>query len=600
VPEYTNPGSVAVDDTENLADMVWSNADRFGADTLLLRLVGDRWSPVTAAAFAADVGAAAKGLIGTGIRPGDRVGLLAATRYEWTVCDYAIWAAGAVTVPVYHTSSADQIRWILSDSGARAVIVDTDEHAATVRALSVDLADLTAVYELDDRGLDTLTEQGAGVGDADLLAARRSRGADDLATIVYTSGTTGRPKGCQLTHRNLLTMCRCIDDLTFVRPGASTLLFLPLAHVFARIVQCGTLYHRAVLAHCPDPKLLVPQLQQVRPTYLLAVPRVFEKIYNSARASATGVRAKIFAAAENTATEWSQQRGRTGKPGLGLGLRRWLFDRLVYRKILAAMGGRVEAAISGGAPLGSRLAHFFQGVGVTVYEGYGLTETTAGTVVNVPAAMKIGTVGRPMPAMSVRIADDGEIGFRGPLVFAGYWHNQEATAEVLDAEGWFATGDLGDLDADGFLSITGRKKELLVTAGGKNVAPAVLEDRLRAHPLISQCMVIGDGQPFIAVLITVDPDFFEPWKAANGKPVDATVAALADDPDLRAAVQEAVDDANTAVSHAESIREFVILPTDFTEEGGELSPSGKLRRRVVLEREATVVDRIYGGHRPLS
>ena len=598
--EYTNHGRVEIQTAENLADMVWSNAERFGADTSLLRCRNDSWEPVTAAEFAAHVGAAAKGLIAAGIRPGDRVGLLAATSYEWTVCDFAIWAAGAVTVPVYHSSSAAQIQWILSDSGARAVIVDTDAHAATVRGLAADLAELDAIYELDERGLHTLADGGAGVTDADLLAARRSRGADDLATIVYTSGTTGRPKGCELTHRNLLTICRGIDELTFVRPGASTLLFLPLAHVFARIVQCGVIYHRAVLANSPDPKRLVPDLHQVRPTFVLAVPRVFEKIYNSARAGATGFKARIFAAAEKSAISWSEAFDAGGTPGPLLGLRRKLFDVLVFRKIRAATGGRLEAAISGGAPLGGRLAHFFRGAGITVYEGYGLTETTAGTAVNVPAAIRIGTVGRPMAGMSVRIAEDGEIEFRGPLVFAGYWNNPEATAGVLDADGWFTTGDIGEIDEDGYLSITGRKKELLVTAGGKNVAPAVLEDRLRAHALISQCMVIGDGQPFIAALITLDPDFFDPWKVSNGKPPEATAADLADDQDLRAAVQEAVDDANLAVSHAESIREFVILPHDFTEDGGELTPSGKLRRRVVLDREADTVSKIYRGRRSLG
>ena len=330
------------------------------------------------------------------------------------------------------------------------------------------------------------------------------------------------------------------------------------------------------------------------------MPRVFEKIYNSARAGATGFKAKIFAAAEKSAISWSEAIEAGRKPGALLNVRRKLFDVLVFRKIRAATGGRLEAAISGGAPLGARLAHFFRGAGITVYEGYGLTETTAGTAVNVPAAIRIGTVGRPMPGMSVRIADDGEIQFRGPLVFAGYWNNPEATAGVLDADGWFSTGDIGDIDDDGYLSITGRKKEMLVTAGGKNVAPAVLEDRLRAHALISQCMVIGDGQPFIAALITLDPDFFDPWKVSNGKPADATVGDLATDPDLRAAVQEAVDDANRAVSHAESIRAFVILPHDFTEESGELTPSGKLRRRVVLDRQAEAVSTIYGGHQPLT
>ncbi len=595
--EFAVPASVTVEPDENLSDMVWTNADRYGGEELLRRRDGDGWRSITAGEFAVDVAATAKGLLAAGIRPGERVGLLSATRYEWTVCDYAIWAAGGVTVPVYQTSSTDQIRWILSDAGCRAVILETAAHADAVAGIAGDLAELEFVWQLDDDGMSRLAAEGAVIPDADLLASRRNRGADDLASIVYTSGTTGRPKGCEITHRNLLFEVRTIgDDLDFIRPGGCTLLFLPLAHVFARIVQCGTIYHRATLVNIPDTKTLVPDLKAVRPSYVLAVPRVFEKVYNSARAQARGWRARVFAAADRTAVAWSQASS-DGRPGPVISIRRAVYDRLVFHAIRAALGGRCTAAISGGAPLGARLAHFFRGVGVTVYEGYGLTETTAGTTVNMPRALRIGTVGRPVPGMAVRIADDGEIEFRGPLVFNGYWNNPDATAAAVQ-DGWFATGDLGSIDDGGFLSITGRKKELLVTAAGKNVAPAVLEDRLRAHPLISQCMVVGDGQPFIAALITLDPEFLDLFKVAHGTPAGATAGDLADDPGLRAAIQEAVDDANLAVSRAESIRAFVILDGDFTEAAGELTPSGKLRRNAVLARYADEISRIYGGPPP--
>ena len=491
------------------------------------------WQDVTAGAVPAEVAGLAKGLIAAGIEPGDRVALLSRTRYEWTLADYAIWAAGAVTVPVYETSSAEQVEWIVSDSGARAAIAETDQHVAIIDSLRDRLPGLSQVWRIS--GLDELAATGADVTDEQLRQHRTSRRASDLATIIYTSGTTGRPKGCELTHRNLLSAVRnavhgALPEI-FEIAGGSTLLFMPLAHVFARIIEIGCLESGAVLGHWEDIGTVAEGLREYRPTFLLAVPRVFEKVYNTAQqqASASPAKSKIFAAAAATAIAYSQA-AESGRPGPGLQLRHALFDRLVYGKLRAAVGGKVTYAVSGGAPLGERLGHFFRGAGITVLEGYGMTETSAAATVNKPSRNKVGTVGQPLPGVSARIADDGEILLRGGIIFAGYWRNEAATKEVLDADGWLHTGDLGSLDDEGFLRVTGRKKELIVTAGGKNVAPAVLEDRLRAHPLISQVMVVGDNKPFIACLITLDPEALEHWKQQHGKPADATPADLSQRP----------------------------------------------------------------------
>jgi long-chain acyl-CoA synthetase len=433
------------------------------------------------------------------------------------------------------------------------------------------------------------------------------RTADDLATIIYTSGTTGRPKGCELTHRNLLSGSRnavqgALHEL-FRDEGSSTLLFLPLAHSFARIIQVACIEGGAIIEHWPDASTLARGLPETRPAFLLAVPRVFEKVYNSAQqqASASKARGTIFRAAADTAIAFSRagagstDAGVSGgvSAGPALRLRHALFDRLVYGKLRAAVGGRVRYAISGGAPLGERLGHFFRGVGITVLEGYGLTETSAAAVVNRPKRNKIGTVGLPIPGTTIRIADDGEILIGGPIVFRGYWRNEAATAEALDADGWLRTGDIGSLDDEGFLSVTGRKKELIVTAGGKNVAPAVLEDRLRAHPLISQCLVVGDNRPFIACLLTLDTEALETWKQRHGKPASATLAEMAADSELNSELQAAVDEANKAVSRAESIRKFAILDTDFTEQSGHLTPSLKVKRAVVYKDFASQIEKLY-------
>jgi len=518
------------------------------------------------------------------------------TRYEWTLIDYAIWTAGAVTVPIYETSSAEQVAWILADSQAVACFVETPAHQETVAQVRDRVPGLREVWQIDAGALAELVTGGAAVDDAEVTRRRRLPRADDVATIIYTSGTTGRPKGCVLTHRNLYSdIANAVPGLTALfHEGASTLLFLPLAHSFARLIQLGVVHARVRMGHLPDVKDLVATLGEFKPTFVLSVPRVFEKVYNTAkqRAHADG-KGRIFDAADRTAVAYSEALERRGGPGLGLRIRHGIFDRLVYGRLRAALGGECHSAISGGAPLGARLAHFYRGVGLTVYEGYGLTETSPAVAVNLQHAIKIGTVGRPLPGVTVRLANDGEILIRGDLVFREYWNNPQATAEVLDEDGWFHSGDLGELDDDGFLKITGRKKEIIVTAGGKNVAPTILEDRLRAHVLVSQCMVVGDQRPFIAALVTLDAEMLPTWLSNNGKPA-MDVRAAAQDPDVRAEIQKAVDAANLAVSKAESIRKFLVLDTDFTEAGGHLTPKLSLKRAVVLKEFASQVESLYG------
>jgi long-chain acyl-CoA synthetase len=595
VREFTVPATITIPADANLTDAVYDNAKNYPDSVSFSRRVDGQWQDVTAAGFADEVTAVAKGLIASGVRPGDRVALMSRTRYEWTLLDYAIWAAGAVTVPIYETSSAEQVQWILSDSGAVTAIVETAEHEAVLDTVRGDLPALQRVLRIEADAVGTLTGLGRSLDDDEVERRRTAVRADDLATIIYTSGTTGRPKGCELSHRNLLfDVLTCSEGLrsVFSETGA-TLLFLPLAHVFGRVIQCGAVVYRARIGHTSDVRNLLADLESFRPTFVLSVPRVFEKVYNSAkqRAHADG-KGRIFDAAERVAISYSQALD-TGRVPMWLRAVHAMCDRVVYSRLRAALGGQCRAAISGGAPLGARLGHFFRGIGITVYEGYGLTETSAGACVNLEGALKIGTVGRPMPGVSVGIADDGEILLKGDNIFRGYWHNDDATAGALGADGWFHTGDIGEIDADGYLTITGRKKELIVTAGGKNVAPAVLEDRLRAHPLISQALVVGDGRPFIGCLITIDAEAFPAWKEAHGKPAGAAVADLREDADLRADIQAAVDEANKAVSRAEAIRKFRILPEDFTEAGGELTPTMKVKRNVVLESHADDVSALY-------
>ena len=624
--EYSTPAIIDIPASAHLTDTVFDRGENHPGAVIMRRAAatagpaGDQaapWRDVTARQFRDEVAALAKGLIAAGIAAGERVALMSRTRYEWTLADYAIWTAGAVTVPVYETSSAEQVEWILADSGARAIVVETPAHLETIAEVLRGLPEIKRVWlieagpaapgsasTVDTQPLDALADEGTGVGDADLSQRRMSVGAADIATIIYTSGTTGRPKGCAITHGNLLANARNTVhgplSVIFDKPGASTLLFLPLAHSFARIIEVGVVEAGAVLGHTPDLASLLPDLAAFRPTFLLAVPRVFEKVYNGAalQASDSKVKDPVFQAAARTAIAWSRtfgthEAGSGAGPGLALRLRHAIFDRLVYAKLRAAIGGNVQYSVSGGAPLGERLGHFFRGAGITIVEGYGLTETTAAATVNRPGRNKIGTVGQPLPGVSIRIADDGEICISGHNLFIGYWHNDSATAEALTPDGWLRTGDVGELDGEGYLRVTGRKKELIVTAGGKNVAPAVLEDRIRAHPLVSQCLVVGDSRPYVACLITLDPESVGPWLARHDRPAGMSTGDLAGDPELLADIQAAVDEANKAVSRAESIRRFRILATDFTEQDGYLTPSLKVRRNVVTKDFASDIEALY-------
>jgi long-chain acyl-CoA synthetase len=616
--EHSTPALVEIPASANLTGAIFERGGREPRTVVLRRKAADgpAWQDVTAGQFRDEVAALAKGLIGAGIEAGDRVALMSRTRYEWTLCDYAIWAAGAVSVPIYETSSAEQVEWMLDDSGARALILETPAHEEATAEVLGRLPTVERVWLIEGapvatsaKPLDALPAEGTAVSDAQLEQHRTARGASDLATIIYTSGTTGRPKGCQLTHGNLLADVRNVVSAIpeiFDTPGRSALLFLPLAHSYARIIQVGCLESATVLGHTPDVARLLDDLGSFRPAFILAVPRVFEKVYNGAelQASDSTLKSRIFHAAAETAIEWSKTLGSSGRPGPGgqglrLRIAHGLFDRLVYSKLRAAVGGHVRYAVSGGGPLGERLGHFFRGTGITILEGYGLTETSAAATVNLPHRNKIGTVGLPLPGVTVGIADDGEILIKGPNVFAGYLHNDAATAETF-RDGWLLSGDMGELDDEGYLRVTGRKKELIVTAGGKNVAPAVLEDRLRAHPLISQCMVVGDGKPFIACLITLDEEALDAWKARRPRLANASTADLIGDSELTAEIQGAVDEANKAVSRAESIRQFRVLPVDFTEESGYLTPSLKVKRAVVAKDFASDIDALYSQPRPGS
>jgi long-chain acyl-CoA synthetase len=584
------PAATAGNLTNLIAERAWFEPERI----IMSRPLGEGWQPVTAREVEEEVRATAKGLIASGVQIGDRVAIMARTRYEWTILDFATWFAGAVVVPIYDTSSAEQIDWILNDSHSVAIIVETPALAELVK--TVQPAHTRHMWTMTEDVLTVLREAGKHIGDDEIDRRRNAVTPASLATLIYTSGTTGKPKGVQLTHSNFLSECGNVvqgASELFLKPGGSTLLFLPVAHVFGRMVQIGAISSGLHMAHCSDPVGRLPMdLASFKPTFVLAVPRIFEKIYNGAEAKAEAAgKGDIFRKAAAVAIAYSEALDRK-KVSPILKLKHGLFDKLVYSKIRAGMGGRVEAAISGGAPLGTRLGHFYRGAGVTVLEGYGLTETTAGATLNLVGAQRVGSVGRPIPGTSVKIAEDGEVLLRGPIVMEGYWQNQAANDEVFDSERWFKSGDLGKLDEDGFLYIVGRKKELIVTAGGKNVAPAVLEDRLRAHPLVSQCMVVGDNQPFIAALVTLDPDALKAW-VANNKKDGASIGDLVNDPDLIAVVQTAVDEANKAVSKAESIRKFTLLSTDFTIAGGHLTAKLSVKRHVVAKEFAKEIDALF-------
>lgn len=584
------PAATAGNLTNLIAERAWFEPNRI----IMSRPLGEGWQPVTAREVDEEIRATAKGFIAAGIQLGDRVAIMARTRYEWTILDFAVWFAGGVVVPVYDTSSAEQLDWILNDSHSVGIIVETP--ALKDLTLSVLPSHTKHVWTMTDDVLAVLREAGAHISDEEIDKRRNATTPSSLATLIYTSGTTGKPKGVQLTHGNFLAECGNVvqgASELFLKPGGSTLLFLPVAHVFGRMVQIGAIAAGLHMAHCSDPVGRLPMdLASFKPTFVLAVPRIFEKIYNGAEAKAEAAgKGKIFRKAADTAIAYSEALD-SKKMSPILKLKHGLFDKLVYSKIRTGMGGRVEAAISGGAPLGVRLGHFYRGAGVTILEGYGLTETTAGATLNLYGAHRVGSVGRPIPGTSVKLDDDGEVLLRGPIVMKGYWQNDAANAEVFNEDGWFKSGDLGKIDDDGFLYIVGRKKELIVTAGGKNVAPAVLEDRLRAHPLVSQCMVVGDNQPFIAALVTIDPDALKAW-VANNKKDGATINELVNDPDLIAVIQTAVDDANKAVSRAESIRKFTILPTDFTIAGGHLTAKLSVKRHVVATEFAKEIDALF-------
>ncbi|MGB6041451.1 MAG: long-chain fatty acid--CoA ligase [Gordonia sp. (in: high G+C Gram-positive bacteria)] len=596
--EYRAPAAFEIPEQRNASDVLFDIVDKTPNKTIFRRQSGNDWLPVKAADVGAQVTALAKGLIASGVQAGDRVALVSATRLEWVLLDFAIWSAGAISVPIYDSSSAPQIDWIMRDSGAKHVIVETPKHRAVIDEVEV-IDGSVQVHQIDVPGeqglIDLLIERGVDVADDEVTARRRTLLASSPATLIYSSGTTGRPKGCMLTHSNLLGEIAGVLQTsmsTKLGDDKRLLLFLPMAHVLARAINLVALEAGVEIGYTADIANLLPTFAVFKPSLILSVPRVFEKVYNSARQNAhDGGKGKIFDLAADVAVEYSTAM-ENGNVGFLLRAKHAIFDKLVYSKLRTALGGVCEMAISGGAPLGARLGHFFSGVGIPVYEGYGLTETTAAIAVNTPGNVKVGTVGRPIPGNAVRIGSDGEILLSGEVVFTGYWKNDEATAAAI-TDGWFHTGDLGTLDEDGFIRITGRKKEIIVTAGGKNVSPAPMEDVIRASAIVSQAVVVGDQQPFIAALITIDPEAFPAWKTRNGKSADATVADLATDPDLIAEVQASIDSANETVSHAEAIKKFRILPADFTEDSGELTPTLKVKRNVVADKWAADIAKLY-------
>jgi long-chain acyl-CoA synthetase len=595
VKEFSVPAVVKADPEANATDLLLIRAAQT-PDSPLFSIpdTNEGWTDVTAAEFLHRVRATAKGLIALGIQPGDKIGFMCKTRYEWTVVDFATWFAGAVLVPIYETSSPSQVQWNLSDSGAIAVILETADHFAKFDEVHPELPLIDKVWQVDLGDLDKIAAAGTHVDDETLEAARSRARGSDIATLIYTSGTTGRPKGCILTHSNFVELSRNAGVVMseMLQPGASTLLFITTAHIFARFISILCVHAGVKVGHQPDTKKLLQSLGSFRPSFLLAVPRVFEKVYNSSEQKAeAGGKGAIFRRAAATAIEHSVALD-AGSVSLGLKIRFALFDRLVLSKIRTAMGGRVRYAVSGSAPLGHRLGHFYRSLGIKILEGYGLTETTAPASVNLVSKFKIGTVGPALPGVGIRIADDGEIQVTGVNVFAGYWNNDAATREAMDGE-WFKTGDLGSFDSDGFLTITGRKKEIIVTAAGKNVAPAVLEDPIRANPLVGQVIVVGDQRPFISALITLDPEMLPVWLGNNGQSSGLSLAEAAQNPAVLAEIQRAVDEANSTVSRAESIRKFVVLSNDLTEGSGHLTPKLTIKRHVILKDFADDIDRIY-------
>ncbi|MEW2218566.1 AMP-binding protein [Streptomyces sp. NPDC006990] len=602
--------------TGSLADLPFTNAAEAPDAIVMRRRTTNGWLPVSAAAFAREVTDTARGLVAAGLEPGARVGVMCRTRYEWCVLDFAVWAAGGQTVPVYPTSSAEQVEWILRDSGASHLFVETAEHTATVGPALAAQQPRPRLWRIDPAGdgrpaLEQLAELGREIPDEELTRRRATLGPGTVATLCYTSGTTGRPKGCMLSHGNL--HAEAANTVELLHPifkevtgqTAATLLFLPLAHILGRTLQIACLASRIEFGHWPSirPAELRPEMRSFRPTFIVGVPYLFEKIHDTGRETAERLgRGSSFERADRIAVRFGEADlarflGTGRGPGPGLRLARGVYDLLVYRRIRKELGGRLRHAISGGSPLDRRLNLFFRAAGITVYEGYGLTETSAAATITPPLAPRPGTVGRPVPGTAVRIADDGEILVKGGIVFGGYRNRPRETAEVLD-DGWFATGDLGTLDADGYLTVVGRKKDILITSGGKNVSPAPLEDRLRSRPPVAQCMVVGDGRRYVGALVTLDPEAVAHWLRVRRRPSGTPLAVLREDPELVAAVQRAVDHANEAVSTAESVRRFRIVEGEFTEENGLLTPSLKVKRAAVAEAYAADIDALYAQDGP--
>lgn len=598
VREWTTPAVAKPAPELNVTDLLESRVTRTPQRALFSVPEGDSWRDITAYEFATDVRDIAKGLINAGITPGTKIAFICTTSYEWTLVDFALWYAGAIMVPVYETNSPSQLQWILEDSGAEGLITQTPDLAARYEEIEGDKPELRWQWMLADGALDRLRDEGKDITNEQLEAARSLANGSDVATLIYTAGTTGRPKGTVLTHSNFVELSRNIEPpLADVvsREGASTLLFVTLAHVFARFISVIGVAYGIRIGHQNDTTQLVPSLGSFKPTFLLAVPRVFEKVYNSAlqKASAGG-KQKIFRRAVKVGVSWSKAND-AGKVPLGLKLQYKFFDKLVFSKLRETLGGNVKHAISGSAPLGLFLGHFYRALGVQVLEGYGLTETTAPISVNLPGAFKIGTVGPPLPGCAVRIDDDGEILTKGVNVFREYWQNEEATRESFTEDGWFHTGDIGQLDHEGYITITGRKKDIIVTAGGKNVAPAIFEDPIRADAIVGECMVVGDGRPFVAAIITLDPEMLPKWLELQGLDPNMSIAAAAKEPRVRERIQSLIDRANRSVSRAESIRKFEILDTIFSVADGTLTPKLSLKRHVALERYADVIDGMYEG-----
>ncbi|MDQ0575112.1 AMP-dependent synthetase/ligase [Agromyces albus] len=598
--EFATPAVVAPDPEANTTDLL---VDRVAAtpDSVLFSLptADGGWSPVTTREFYDQVIALAKGLVAAGIQPGDKIGLMCKTRYEWTLVDFATWFAGAVLVPIYETSSPAQVRWNLSDSGAIAVIVETPDHFARFDEVHPELPAIRNVWQIDLGDLDKLTAAGTEVADDEIERRRNLAVGSDIATLIYTSGSTGKPKGCVLTHSNFVETSRnsaiALKEVVLDPNGASTLLFITTAHIFARFIAVLSVHAGVRVGHQPDTKQLLPSLGTFKPTFLLAVPRVFEKVYNvSEQKAEAGGKGKIFRTAADTAAAYSMAKAAGSHVPFALKLKFRVFDKLVYSKLRAAMGGNVKYAVSGSAPLGPRLGHFYHSLGIVILEGYGLTETTAPATVNLANKSKIGTVGPPLPGVAVRTADDGEIEIKGVNVFKEYWKNPEATAATFDGD-WLKTGDIGSFDSDGFLTITGRKKEIIVTAGGKNVAPAALEDPIRANPLVGQVIAVGDKKPFISALITLDTEMLPVWLNNNGEDAGMTVDEAITNPAVLAEVQRAIDAANENVSRAESIRKFTILPIELTEASGHLTPKMSIKRNVILEDFSPQIEAMYSG-----